>query len=80
MNLKDYLIKNISDFDFLMYQTKQKIKTKTKITKDETKNLQDNFTKYSIYREVYTKILSDLENKIITTELTTKSGIKIEVK
>ena len=63
MKLKDYLIKNITEYDTAMGIIKEKLQ-KQNLDKNKKEYFLRTFEKFRIH--VYTKILSDLENKIIT--------------
>lgn len=64
MKLKDYLIKNITEYDTAMGLIKEKLQ-KQNLDKNKKEYFLRTFEKFRINRDVYTKILSDLENKII---------------
>ena len=60
--IKSYLLSNISYYDYLMYNEKQKLLTE-KLDVNKTNQIVEMFTFYQKTRDIYVSILNDFEEK-----------------
>lgn len=60
--IKSYLLSNISYYDYLMYNEKQKLLTE-KLDVNKTNKIVEMFTYYQKTRDIYVSILNDFEEK-----------------